>query len=147
MKIEDEIQINQYGQDLIEIELLVNRFEKLGLAEKRLFLEHVIYYFILQSRIVDADIPEAIAISKLKLTYTPCIMLKKGVAVHNLELMVKLPENELNKVFILLLSLFKIGYKRRFHLENNHPSKWWYWDLSDEKNIVSIIDGDTSSSA
>ena len=142
MKIEDEIRINQYGQDLIEIELFINQFKDLDLEEKRLFLEHIIYYFILQSKVVDADITEAIAISKLKSTCTPCIMLKKGVAAHNLELIIKLPEDELKKAFILLLSLFKIGYKRRFQLENGRPSKWWYWDLSDEKNIVSIIDGD-----
>ena len=72
-------------------------------------------------------------------------MLKKGVAAHNLELMINLPENELRKTYILLLSLFKIGYKRRFILESKHTNKWWYQDLSDTKNIISIIRENTQS--
>ena len=42
---------------------------------------------------------------------------------------------ELEKVLILLLNLFKIGYNRRFQKEKNNPDKWWYWDLSDDKKI------------
>jgi len=60
-----------------------------------------------------------------------------GYANHNLQKLVDLPDYELGKVFVLLLSLFKIAYKR-FVMEKNNPDKWWYWDLSDEANINKI---------
>jgi len=138
MKIEDEIRINKYGQDILEIESLVNQFYNFDLTKKRVFLKHIVYNFVLQSKVVDADVFEAIVSSNLKPTYTPCVMLIKGVATHNLELIIKLPESELDKVLILLLSLYKIGYKRRYRLENDNPNKWWYWDLSDEKRVEQI---------
>jgi hypothetical protein len=51
---------------------------------------------------------------------------------------IALPEMEFDKAFLLLLSLFRICYQKRFILEKNHPNKWWYWDLSDDKNILEI---------
>lgn len=47
----------------------------------------------------------------------------------------QLPNNELRKVIILLLSVFKIAYRRRYEQERDNPDKWWYWDLSDGKKI------------
>jgi len=94
---------------------------------------------IIQSKVKDSDIEEAIRDSKLKPTYTPCAMLKKGVSPHLLEKLICLEKQELSKVFLLLLSLFKIAYLRRYLIEKNLPSKWWYWDLSNEKNVETIL--------
>ena len=138
MNIDDEILINQYGQNLVLVDLLVQRFSEINLTEKKLFLREVIYNFIQQSKAINGDISKAIELSCLRPTYTPCIMIKKGINTDNLEQMVGLPENELEKVFILFLSIFKIAYQRRFELERNNPKKWWYWDLSDKNNIVRI---------
>lgn len=87
---------------------------------------------------MEEDIDPAITNSSLKLTFTPCVLLRKGIKEHNLLRLVDLPENELRKSFILLLNLFKIAYKRRFTAEMNNPNKWWYWDLSDEANLRKI---------
>lgn len=140
MKIEDKILLNQYAQDLIPSNVILERFETLNLEGKRKYLSFFIGYFILQSKPIDCDIEEAIINSKLKPTYTPCILLKKGgVGSHNLLKISDLPEYELNKAFILLLALFRIAYLRRYEIEKGNPGKWWYWDLSDKQTIEFII--------
>lgn len=135
--MEYEILINKYGQGLISSASMLLDFEGLDDVSKRSFLEYTLF-LIQQSKPQDVDIEPAIVGSGLKRTYTPCVLLGKGVAHHRLVKLVRLPENELNKVFLLLLSLFKVAYQRRFALEKNHPHKWWYWDLSDEMNISRI---------
>lgn len=138
MKMEEEILINKYGQGLIVVEQLTERFSLLDLPQKKLFLNDILY-LIMQSKSKDEDIEPAIAESKLKPTYTPCVLIKKGVANHNLQKLLELPENELKKAFVLLLSLFKIAYERRFKIEKNNPDKWWYWDLSDNRKVEMIM--------
>lgn len=138
MKLDNEILFNKYGQSLIELEFLLKKFEGLDIMSKRSFLNEVIF-LILQSKPKEEDIELAITNSGLKPTFTPCVLLKKGVTNHNLEKLAGLPETELNKVFLLFSSLFKIAYKRRFEIEKNNPNKWWYWDLSDEENLSKIF--------
>ena len=137
MKLEYEILINKYGQGLVTSQLLLLIFEGLEVASRKNFLNDVLF-LVQQSKPNNDDIEPVIFESGLKQTYTPCVLLRKGVANHNLEKLVKLPENDLNKVFLLFLNLFKKAYQRRFLKEKNHPDKWWYWDLSDEMNIGKI---------
>jgi hypothetical protein len=138
MKIEDEILVNKYGQELIEIKLLIDVFGLLDWPQKKLFLNDILY-LIMQSKPNEGDIEIAIEKSGLKSTYTPCVLLRKGVANHHLIKIVELPETELNKAFVLLLNLFKLAYRRRLDIEKDDPHKWWYWDLSDSKKIEMII--------
>lgn len=138
MDIKDEILINKYGQDLVTIEHLVDKYLLLDLEQKRSFLNELLY-LIIQSKPKVDDIMPAIFLSGLKSTFTPCVLLQKGVNDNNLRQIINLPEAEMTKSFKLLVSLFKIAYKRRFDLEKNTPNKWWYWDLSDDSNIQRII--------
>lgn len=138
MKLEDEILINKFGQGLVEIEQLSEAFGLFDVLKKKEFLNDFVY-LIMQSKPRKEDIYPAIINSCLKSTSTPCILLKKGVANHDLEKIVNLPENELTKAFLLLLSLFKISYNRRFAVEKNNPDKWWYWDLSDNEKMGIIM--------
>lgn len=141
MKIEDDILLNQYAQNLVSADILLERFNILDLEHKRKYLSIFIGYFIMQSKPINTDIQEAIINSKLNPTHTPCVLLiKGGVATHNLLKISNLPEYELNKVFRLLLSLFRIAYLRRYELEKGHPEKWWYWDLSDQKTVERILE-------
>ncbi len=137
MKIEHEILVNKYGQELATTEQLLNLFGSFDMSSQKVFLNEILY-LILQSKPKEEDIEPTIISSGLKSTYTPCVLLKKGITNHNLEKLVNLPDNELTKAFILLLNLFRIAYKRRFAVEKNTPEKWWYWDLSDEANINRI---------
>lgn len=123
--------------NVINIEQLLNLFGGFDKDFQKVFLNEILF-LILQSKPKEEDIEPAIINSGLKATYTPCVLLKKGVANHNLEKLITLPENELTKAFVLLLNLFRIAYKRRFSVEKNSTDKWWYWDLSDETNINRI---------
>lgn len=126
MELLKEIQVNKFGQNLVEINDLSNVFSLLTLNEKKEFLNDILF-LIMQSKPKEEDIENAIKESNLKKTYTPCILIQKGVANHNLKKLLELPENEINKSFILLLHLFKISYSRRFEIEKNDENKWWYW--------------------
>lgn len=138
LKFDEAIILNKYGQGLILPDILLNEFLVFGLIEKRNYLKEIIS-LILQSKPHEEDIQPAIYESKLKPTFTPCVLLSKGVANHHLQKIAELPETELNKALLLLLSLFKLSYQRRFQAEKNNPDKWWYWDLSDERKVEMIL--------
>ena len=133
-----ELELNQYAQSLIERECILARFEQMDGDEKKVYLNNLIT-LITQSKSVNADIEMAIENSGLKRTYTPCVLLQKDVKYYNLSRIIELPEYESVKSLLLLLSLFKIAYNRRFLVEKNVPHKWWYWDLSDKKTVERII--------
>ena len=139
MKIEHQILINQYGQGIVGVEQLVSNFNAIDQDLKKAFLNDFFSYFVIQSKPKEGDIEPAINASKLKPTYTPCVLLRKGIEKHKLEKIIKLPDNESEKAFMLLLNLFKIAYNRRFEQEKNDPDKWWYWDLSDNEKISAIL--------
>lgn len=137
LKVEEAINLNKYGQDILHIKYLLKSFSELKTSEKRNYLTEVLS-LIHQSKPKEEDIELSIISSGLKPTYTPCVLLKKGFGSHNLNKIINLPDNELNKSLILFLNLFKIVYKRRFLIEKDNPDKWWYWDLSEENNINKI---------
>lgn len=137
MNIDTEILINKYGQGLVDEEQLLLLFDSFDVDSQKMLFEEILY-LILQSKPRVEDIELAIVNSGLKPTFTPCILLKKGVDDHHLRRIIKLPEDEFIKAFKLLINLFKIAYKRRFEVEKNNPNKWWYWDLSDNGNIKKL---------
>ena len=140
MKIEIEILINKYGQGLIPLTVLQEKFEAYSLCQKRSFLQEM-SFLIIQSKPKEEDVDLAIKKEKLKSGYTPCVLLKKGISSYNLERVINLPENEMGKIFILFMGIFKIAYSRRFKEEMNNINKWWYWDLSDNGNVERILEG------
>lgn len=138
MDIQDEILINKFGQGLTDIKPLLERFKSFDSFQRHNFLNDLLF-LISQSKPSASDIELAILDSKLKPTFTPCVLLQKGIAYHNLKKIIELPPAESEKSFVLLMSLFKISYKRRFELEKNDPHKWWYWDLSNEDNVRRVV--------
>lgn len=137
MHLEIDILINKYGQDLDVFDQIQNVFDKLDQVRQEEMLNEITY-LILQSKPTYEDIDVAINSSGLKRSLTPCVVLKKGVLNSNLQKIVKLPKREYNNVLKLFLSLFKVAYRRRFDMEKNKSDKWWYSDLSDERNINKI---------
>ena len=139
MTINEILQINKFGQNLVNIENIILPFIDFSLSKKREYMEDIVS-LILQSKPENEDANIAIVESGLKPSFTPCVLLvKNGVKEFGLLKIVQLPESELIKSLILVLTLFKIAYKRRFALERNDPGKWWYWDLSDKENLIKII--------
>jgi hypothetical protein len=138
MNFEQMILINKFGQNIINYDVIVELFNTLSLDKKKIFLNNLTF-LIMQSKAEEKDISNAIEISNLKPTYTPCVIVRKGLSNANLNKIIELPETELEKSLILFLNIFKIAYTRRFFLEKNSPSKWWYWDLSSEENLSRIL--------
>lgn len=139
MELKNEILVNKYAQSVVEIEDLILIFNTFSHDDKKKYLYDLLF-FILQSKAQNEDIETAIENSKLRRTYTPCVIIQKGVGTHNLKRLLNLPENELNKSLILLLSLFKTAYLKRFETEKIDVYKWWYWDLSNDKNVEIILE-------
>ncbi len=138
MKIEQQILINKFGQKLIKELELLDMFNILKDVDKRMFLIELIE-LIIQSKPLISDIDLTIENSNLKPTFTPCVLLRKGIRRHKLERLSKLPISELNKSYLLLINLYQIAYSRRYEIEKNNPNKWWYWDLSDNANLEKIL--------
>lgn len=134
----DQIFINKYAQGFTSIETFKILFSNFKIEEKRNYLEEIVS-LIIQSKPKDEDADLAIKESGLRPTFTPCVLLRKGIAKHNLMKLINLPESELEKTLILLMNLFKIAYTRRFMEEKNNPGKWWYWDLSQPNIEIKIL--------
>lgn len=137
MNIQQELELNMFGQNLLDESDILETYSTLNILSKHNYLNHLVT-LILQSKPIDGDIENAIKQSTLKETFTPCILLKNGIKYNTLKRIINLPENELKKSLILLLNLFKIAYQRRFKIERNSTSKWWYWDFSENINIQKI---------
>jgi len=136
MKIDIQIIVNKFGQDLISINEITNYFQQLDIEHKRSFLNDI-SFLILQTKVLDTDIDEAIFLYNLKSTYTPCVLIKKGIKNNVLQTIINLPVDELDKSFKLFIGLFKIGYQRNFN-KNSDINKWWYLDLSDNNFVERI---------
>ena len=77
MKKEYEILVNQYGQGVVDFEKIALAFNTIEPNVRKEFFVDLIN-LIQQSKVQDNDINYAIAESKLKPTFTPCVMLIKG---------------------------------------------------------------------
>lgn len=138
MNIDLNININKFAQDLISLNDIKLYFEQLrGISEKRNFLTEL-SNLILQNKVDNSDIDEAIFQGGLKHSFTPCVLIQKGVKYNVLQDIINLPDSELNKTLILFLSLFKVGYRKRLKQEQDSNNKWWYQDLSDNKYVDRI---------
>jgi hypothetical protein len=137
MKKEAQILVNKYGQGLTDAEPVLSFFSQVSDDEKRLFINDLLY-IIMQSKPQKEDAKISIKESGLKATFTPCIMLEKGIEMHNLHKIAALPHSETSKVMVLFLALFRTAYRRRFEAEKDDPFKWWYWDLSKDENLKKI---------
>lgn len=125
-----EIELNMYAQGLLRSDELWEQFSALSDTQKEKAWNTIIFNLI-QSKPTTEDIPTAIVKEGLKSTFTPCVLIKKGLNEHNLFRLTQLPKNETRKSYTLLISLFSIAYNRRYIIEKNDSDKWWYWDLSD----------------
>lgn len=137
MNIDEQIIINKFGQDLSAFHDLLNLFQSKDQENKKKFLADLAF-LIIQSKPNDNDIDKAIELGMLKPTYTPCVKIRKGIKGNVLQEIIDLPDNEIEKVFILFLSLYKIAYKRLLITEKENPYKWWYQDLSNDDYIARI---------
>lgn len=139
MNFKAEYLINRYGQNMVSYNEVLSFFNHLDQDEQNAFF-YLLLNLIVQSECTQEDVPLAIEENNLKPTYTPCVLLMKSVKIFNLKKIINLPDSEHQKVLLLLLGLFKQGYKRRFEQERNSPTKWWYWDFREPDKIKALKD-------
>ncbi|UUC43946.1 DUF5958 family protein [Flavobacterium cerinum] len=137
MKIQNDIKINQFGQNLLTITDIINYFDSLEKSEKDDFIKKLIF-FILQLKPTKEDVESAIKLSGLKETYTPIVLIKLSYDYNNLNKIINLPDNEFKKSLSLLLALYFTAYQKQFTSEGFFPTKWWLNDLSNYNNIIKV---------
>jgi Family of unknown function (DUF5958) len=94
---------------------------------------------IFQAGTREEDVYLAIAKSKLRPTYTPCVLLSKGRLKEQMAKLLKLPPSESIKTFFLLISLLAIADARRYSKYcQDGCSHWWHRDLSDRQVLDEI---------
>lgn len=143
ISLEDQVALNQFAQSLRTADDLLNRFSDLTLERKRSFLLQF-SGMIQQSKPVDDDVELAIKESRLKPTFTPCVLLRTHRLKIGIPKLLALPSDELSKAYVLLMYVFKRAYLRRYLVEKGTSGKWWYADLSDEGFVNSLLVGSST---
>ncbi|MCW6052758.1 DUF5958 family protein [Lyngbya sp. CCAP 1446/10] len=138
MNLADEIAINQIQQELISQQDATNWFLSFPTETQQDILQRL-SYMALQAGARETDVSLAIAKSKFRPTYTPCVLLSKGRLKEQMAKLLKLPDSEFIKAFFLLISLLAIADARRYSKYcQDGCSHWWHRDLSD-RNVLDEI--------
>jgi len=108
-----ELMINRLAQGLIPIDDGIDWFKEMGTMRRGYVLE-ALAMCCGQAHPLPSEVEPAIAAAGLKPTFTPCVMLKKAtLPARALSRIVRLPSDENEKAFRVLLALFSIADKRR----------------------------------
>ncbi len=107
-----ELNINYYAQNQIDIEALFNWFDSLNKTDKSATLNQL-YWYIINVKPTEYELQIAIVNSKLKITYTPIVLIQKEQINISVPKILNLPLDEWRKSFTLLIELFKIADQRR----------------------------------
>ncbi|VXB97299.1 conserved hypothetical protein [Flavobacterium sp. 9AF] len=121
----EEIILNRFAQDqktLEEVLMWFDAFDK----QKQRELVFLTNFYLRQAHPSQELIENAIYLIPLKPTYTPIQLLKvKNVKVA-LQKIIALPDHEMRKAFITLITLFKISdtYRRKVWCKNGCHHEW-----------------------
>lgn len=126
----EEIKLNKIAQGIIDIESGMNWFMESD-SNTQLKLLRKLYYMILQAGAKEDDISQAISLSKLKRTFTPCVLLSKGNLKIQIPKIINLPVQEYLKSFKLLISLFSVADERRRNIICKNGCNHWWHNLND----------------
>ncbi|MGL5058729.1 MAG: DUF5958 family protein [Microcoleus sp.] len=138
MNLTDEITLNRIQQELISPEDAKNWFLSFPTEYQQEILQRLCYMAI-QARARDEDVSLAVIKSKLRPTYTPCVLLSKGRLKEQMAKVLKLPPSEFLKSFVLLVNLLAIADARRYSKDcQDGCSHWWHRDLSDRQVLDEI---------
>ena len=133
----DYLYLNQVAQNVVTLGDATREFRDLD-SDARSDVMHRLYLMTHQSHPLPDEVPVAITQSGLKPTFTPCVMLSDGNIESQLSRIAKLPDNELDKAFLLVLALFRIADNRRRQFCGNNCHHWWHQDLSDDAVVREV---------
>lgn len=117
--------INSFAQEKISLEQILVWFENLNLEKQKETISRA--RLCLEQSHPNAEIIEkSIELIPLKKTVTPIVLLKTKEFKIALQKIVLLPENENRKVFITLISVFKIAdtFRRNTWCKDGCNHEW-----------------------
>ncbi len=131
MSLEEEIAIYQFAQGVHSDSLLLDSFRELDKEEQfsRIFN---LYHVLGRPKATPPDIEQATADGSFDPSYTPCI--KPNGASSFMA-----PEGDMTQDYKFLLYVIKAIYQRRFDLDKDDITTWWYQDLSDQDVVQGIL--------
>ncbi len=122
---EIEININKYAQNKLTNSEIMDWFDQFDLSSQKETRDKLIM-FVQQAHPSDELITKAIQIAPIKETMTPVVLFKTQtfkIAINKIE---DLPDSELRKSFIIMLSIFKTAdtYRRETYCKNGCSHFW-----------------------
>ena len=122
---EIEININKYAQNRLTDSEIMEWFDQFDLSRQKEARDKLIM-FVQQAHPSDELITKAIQIAPIKETMTPVVLFKTQtfkVAINKIE---DLPDSELKKSFIIMLSIFKMAdtHRRTTECKNGCGHNW-----------------------
>ena len=128
----DLLYLNQIAQGVVPLNEALDAYRVLPPSERSDAIRRL-SLMVHESHPRPAEITDAIRASGLKPTFTPCIMLVAGSSTYGqLSRIAGLPDDELDKAFVLLMQLFQIADSRRRESCGDSCYHWWHQDLSDD---------------
>ncbi|NJY64324.1 hypothetical protein HC174_16420 [Salinimicrobium sp. CDJ15-81-2] len=122
----NEVIINHFAQEKISFEKVIDWFENLSLEEKKEVL-NLTRLFLEQTHPSDLILEDGINKIPLKPTMTPITLLKTYNLKIALDKIINLPNTELKKSFISLLTIFKVADTERRNTDcKNGCSHTWH---------------------
>ncbi len=121
----EDIIINKIAQDKISINDGIEWFTTLSNFDKKKVI-FLLKFFVHQSHPNEKTIEIAIPKIPLKPTMTPIVIIKSNNFNIALSKILKLPENEYQKIFITLITIFKESdtYRRNTWCKNGCNHEW-----------------------
>ncbi len=111
-----ELQLNKIAQGFIRFKDGIDWFDESDLDKKKDIL-HSLSVILTQSHPTSDEVEIGINRSKLKRTYTPCVLMVEKPFNEAVARIRNLPQNEWRKAFLLWLSILSIADKRRRETE------------------------------
>jgi hypothetical protein len=123
--IEIEININKYAQNRLTDSEIMDWFDQFDMQKKK-EIQMKLITFMKQAHPSNDMITKAIQTAPIKNTMTPVILFKTQsfkIAINKIRI---LPDSEIRKSFIIMLSIFKIAdtYRRETDCKNGCGHEW-----------------------
>jgi len=121
-----EININKYAQNKLTDSEIMDWFDHFDLSAQKEVRDKLIM-FMQQSHPTEELISKAIQNAQIKDTMTPVVLFKTQTFKNAINKIENLPDSELRKSFVIMLSIFKIAdtYRRETDC-NNGCSHFWH---------------------
>lgn len=132
---EIEINLNKFAQDLLTVNQILNWFDTFNLSEQKQIREKL-SMFIQQAHPTEALINEGIKNANIKETMTPVVIFKTHTLKNAINKIMNLPDSELRKSFIIMLSIFKSAdsYRRENECKNGCSHEWHNLKSNENRN-------------